>query len=147
MSDATTIPILADGDTGYGNFNNVRRLVRKLEQSVIDVLAQYDIAAYGKIDAPGVYVMREGIEAKIAALGLRIRNGCSYHGLAFNEDMDLSPFSNINPCGYQGLKVTQCAEVGVTAQLEELHAELTQNLVHGLHICSHGGSSGWNRRP
>lgn len=90
----------------------VRELVRKLEQSVIDVLAQYDIAAYGKVDAPGVYVMRDGVEAKIAALGLRIRNGCSYHGLSFNVNMDLEPFSRINPCGYAGLHVTQLADYG-----------------------------------
>lgn len=90
----------------------VRELVRKLEQSVIDVLAQYDIAAYGKIDAPGVYVTRDGVEAKIAALGLRIRNGCSYHGLSFNVNMDLEPFSRINPCGYAGLQVTQLADYG-----------------------------------
>lgn len=90
----------------------VRELVRKLEQSVIDVLAQYDIAAYGKVDAPGVYVRRDGVEAKIAALGLRIRNGCSYHGLSFNVNMDLEPFSRINPCGYAGLQVTQLADYG-----------------------------------
>jgi lipoyl(octanoyl) transferase len=65
-------------------------------------------------------------------LGLKIKNGCCYHGLAFNVDMDLAPFANINPCGYEGLRVTQWIELGVTAQLEELQAELTQNLVHGL---------------
>lgn len=90
----------------------VRELVRKLEQSVIDVLAGYDIEAYGKVDAPGVYVMREGGEAKIAALGLRIRNGYSYHGLSFNVNMDLEPFSRINPCGYAGLRVAQLADYG-----------------------------------
>lgn len=90
----------------------VRELVRKLEQSVIDVLADYDIEAYGKVDAPGVYVMREGGEAKIAALGLRIRNGYSYHGLSFNVNMDLEPFSRINPCGYAGLQVAQLADYG-----------------------------------
>jgi lipoyl(octanoyl) transferase len=71
-------------------------------------------------------------DAKIAALGLKIKNGCCYHGLAFNVDMDMAPFSNINPCGYRGLKVTQCIALGITAQLEELQAELTQNLVRGL---------------
>jgi lipoyl(octanoyl) transferase len=107
---------------------NVRELVRLMEQAVIDLLADYGVTAAGRTDAPGVYVG----DAKIAALGLKIRKGCSYHGLAFNVDMDLSPFDNINPCGYEGLRVTQCIELGMTVQLEELQAELTQNLVHGL---------------
>ncbi|MFH0934128.1 MAG: lipoyl(octanoyl) transferase LipB, partial [Pseudomonadota bacterium] len=107
---------------------NVRQLVRLMEQAVIDLLADYGVNAEGREDAPGVYVN----DAKIAALGLKIRNSCSYHGLSFNVDMDLSPFANINPCGYQGLKVTQCIAQGVTVPLEELQAELTQNLVHGL---------------
>ena len=71
-------------------------------------------------------------DAKIAALGLRIKKGCCYHGLSFNVDMDLTPFAHINPCGYQGLRVTQCVEQGVIVPMEELQAELTQNLVHGL---------------
>lgn len=107
---------------------NVRELVRLMEQSVIDVLAGYGITARGREDAPGVYVN----EAKIAALGLKIKNGCCYHGLSFNVNMDLTPFNNINPCGYQGLRVTQCVELGITADWEELQAQLTQNLVHGL---------------
>ncbi len=107
---------------------NVRELVRLMEQSVIDRLAEYGVQAEGRVEAPGVYVNG----AKIAALGLKIKNGCSYHGLSFNVDMDLTPFANINPCGYQGLKVTQCLEHGITVPLEELQAELTQNLVHGL---------------
>ncbi len=107
---------------------NVRELVRLMEQAVIDLLAEYGVTAHGREDAPGVYVGN----AKIASLGLKIKKGCSYHGLAFNVDMDLSPFDNINPCGYEGLRVTQCVELGMTVQLEELQAELTQNLVHGL---------------
>jgi len=107
---------------------NVRELVRLMEQAVIDLLAEYGVTAHGREDAPGVYVGN----AKIASLGLKIKKGCSYHGLAFNVDMDLSPFDNINPCGYEGLRVTQCIELGMTVQLEELQAELTQNLVHGL---------------
>ncbi len=107
---------------------NVRELVRLMEQAVVDVLADYGVTAEGREDAPGVYVGA----AKIAALGLKIKNGCSYHGLAFNVDMDLAPFANINPCGYEGLQVTQCIKLGVPAPLEELQAELTQNLVHGL---------------
>ena len=90
----------------------VRDFVRRIEQSVIDVLAGYGIEAYGKVDAPGVYVSRAGGEAKIASLGLRIRNGCSYHGLALNVNMDLEPFSRINPCGYAGLQVAQIADYG-----------------------------------
>ena len=81
----------------------IKILVNHLEQSVIDVLAEYDIAAERKSDAPGVYV--DG--AKIAALGLRVRRGCSYHGLSFNVDMDLAPFSYINPCGFEGLASIQ----------------------------------------
>lgn len=91
----------------------VRELVRKLEQAVIELLRrEYQIEAYGRIDAPGVYVK----EAKIAALGLRIRNGCSYHGLSLNVNMDLAPFGWINPCGYQGLKVTQLKDFGIETE-------------------------------
>jgi lipoyl(octanoyl) transferase len=109
---------------------NVRELVRLMEQAVIDLLAEYGVKAEGREDAPGVYVSG----AKIAALGLKIKKSCSYHGLSFNVDMDLSPFDNINPCGYQGLRVTQCIKLGITVPLEELQAELTQNLVHGLQL-------------
>ena len=76
----------------------VRPLVRRMEQAVIDLLAGYGITAHGRADAPGVYVG----DAKIAALGLRVRNGCCYHGLALNVDVDLAPFRAINPCGYPG---------------------------------------------
>ncbi|MDO9010384.1 MAG: lipoyl(octanoyl) transferase LipB [Gallionella sp.] len=107
---------------------NVRELVRLMEQAVIDLLAEYGVNAEGREDAPGVYVG----DAKIAALGLKIKTGCSYHGLSFNVDMDLSPFDNINPCGYQGLRVTQAIEFGIVVPWEELQAQLTQNLVHGL---------------
>lgn len=85
----------------------VRELVNHLEHSIVDVLARYGVNAYPKADAPGVYVN----EAKIASLGLRIKKGCSYHGLALNLDMDLEPFSRINPCGYQGLAVTQLSDL------------------------------------
>lgn len=90
---------------GYG----VRELVARMEQAVIDVLAGAGVAAGRRPKAPGVYVAG----AKIAALGLRVRNGCSYHGLAFNVDMDLAPFAAINPCGYPGLAVTQCRDLGI----------------------------------
>jgi len=106
----------------------VRPLVRRMEQAVIDLLAGYGIAARGRIDAPGVYVG----EAKIAALGLRIRNGCCYHGLALNVDMDLSPFYAINPCGYPGLEVTQMRDLGVGDAPELVGTRLTQHLLRVL---------------
>jgi lipoyl(octanoyl) transferase len=87
----------------------VRELVNAIEQAIIDFLAEQGVAAGRRPGAPGVYVG----DAKIAALGLRIRNGCSYHGLALNVAMDLSPFAAINPCGYAGLSVTQTSELGI----------------------------------
>ncbi len=104
---------------------NVRELVRLMEQTVIDVLAEYGITAQGREDAPGVYVN----EAKIAALGLKIRNSCCYHGLSLNVDMDLTPFSHINPCGYRGLRVTQMKAQGSTAQPAEIGPKLANRLV------------------
>lgn len=94
----------------------VRQLVQLLEQSVIDWLAARGIVAEARRDAPGVYVQG----AKIAALGLRVKRGCSYHGLSFNVDMDLEPFSRINPCGYPGLAVTQLKDLGVGLSVEEV---------------------------
>ncbi|MDG6897251.1 octanoyltransferase [Actinobacillus delphinicola] len=85
---------------------SVRRLVTALEQSVINTLKSYGIESYAKPDAPGVYI--EG--KKICSLGLRIRKGCSFHGLAFNIQMDLTPFQHINPCGYAGLQMCQLAD-------------------------------------
>lgn len=93
---------------GYG----VRSLVTRIEQAVIATLAGYGIAAYADARAPGVYVDVDGLRSKIASLGLRVRRGCSYHGLALNADMDLSPFSRIDPCGYRGLRVTQLRALG-----------------------------------
>jgi len=107
---------------------SVRELVRLMEQAVIDLLAEFGIAAHWREDAPGVYVG----EAKIAALGLKIKNGFCYHGLSFNVDMDLSPFANINPCGHAGLRVTQACHLGITVPINELQAQLSQNLIHGL---------------
>jgi lipoyl(octanoyl) transferase len=103
----------------------VRPLVRLMESAVIDLLAGYRIRAAGSIDAPGVYV--EG--AKIAALGLRITRGASYHGLALNVDMDLSPFHAIDPCGYPGLAVTQLRDLGVTDSAERAGEKLIERLV------------------
>ncbi|TAN83872.1 MAG: hypothetical protein EPN14_02695, partial [Gallionella sp.] len=91
-------------------------------------LGEFGVAAQGREDAPGVYVGG----AKIASLGLKIKNGYCYHGLALNVDMDLTPFANINPCGYAGLRVTQTCELGITVSINELQAQLAQNLAHGL---------------
>lgn len=102
----------------------VRALVRTMEQAVMDLLAAHGVAAQGRADAPGVYV--DG--AKIAALGLRIRNGCCYHGLAFNADMDLSPFHAIDPCGYSGLAVTQARDFGIADGVERLGEQLVGHL-------------------
>lgn len=86
----------------------VRQVVQALEQAVVATLADLDIEAAGNRQAPGVYVSRGG--AKIAALGLRVSRGCCYHGLSFNFDMDLQPFTFINPCGFEQLRVTQLRE-------------------------------------
>ncbi|UXY17346.1 lipoyl(octanoyl) transferase LipB [Chitiniphilus purpureus] len=108
----------------------IRELVRRLENSVIALLADYDIAAYGKVDAPGVYVRdAAGEEAKIAALGLRIRNGCCFHGLCLNVAMDLSPYDAINPCGYQGLRVTQLADFGVAQTPASIAAKMAAKIL------------------
>ncbi len=104
----------------------VREFVRRMEQSVIDLLADYGVAAAGRVDAPGVYVG----DAKIASLGLRIRNGKSYHGLALNVDMDLTPFTYINPCGYAGLRVTQLRDLNVEASLASLASQLAVKISH-----------------
>jgi lipoyl(octanoyl) transferase len=103
----------------------VRPLVRIMERAVIDWLAALGVAAEGRTEAPGVYVKG----AKIAALGLRIRNGCCYHGLAVNVDMDLTPFYAIDPCGYPGLQVTQARELGVAESIEVTGEKLVNNLV------------------
>ncbi len=98
----------------------IKRLVHLLEQAVVALLAGYGILSNSRPDAPGVYV--EG--AKIASLGLRVRRGCSFHGLALNVDMDLEPFSRINPCGYPGLAVTQIAVRNEPADLARVAADL-----------------------
>ncbi len=110
---------------GFG----VRELVIRIENAVIAALASYGIKAYGKRDAPGVYVkLKARDEAKIASLGLKIRNGCCYHGVAFNVDMDLTPFSFINPCGFEGLRVTHLHELGVKAPLDAAAMALARQL-------------------
>jgi len=102
----------------------VKRLVDRIEQAVIDLLADYGVAAQRRAGAPGVYVGA----AKIAALGLKIKNGCSYHGLALNVAMDLAPFAAINPCGYRGLAVTQLSELCGETDAESVGDRLVAHL-------------------
>lgn len=107
-----------------------RQLVTALEQGVIALLAEKGVAAAGRRDAPGVYVGG----AKIAALGIRIRRGCCYHGLSLNVAMDLEPFSRINPCGYPGLKVTQLCDLAVGEGTEQLGRRLADILAGMLNL-------------
>jgi lipoyl(octanoyl) transferase len=106
----------------------IRELVCALEQSVIATLAGYGVSASTRQGAPGVYVG----ERKIASIGLRVRRGCTYHGLAFNVAMDLEPFSRINPCGYAGLQVTQVADLGGPADVATVARDLEPRLVECL---------------
>lgn len=96
----------------------VRQLVTAIETSVIRLMASYDVEAYAKADAPGVYVQHHGQEHKLASLGLRIRKGRSYHGLGLNVDADLSPFQRINPCGYAGMPMTRMIDLANVAPSE-----------------------------
>ncbi len=106
----------------------VKGLVALIERSVIQLLRGYDVGAQSRAGAPGVYVGN----AKIAALGLRIRKGCCYHGLSLNVDMDLEPFTRINPCGYRDLAVTQLHDFGVTDELEVVGRKLASILIGNL---------------
>jgi lipoyl(octanoyl) transferase len=98
----------------------IRNLVRDIEQAIIDFLALYNIPGEIKSGAPGVYVA----DKKIASIGLRVRRGCTYHGISFNLDMDLTPFSYINPCGYPGLVVTQFADLVPNYQRQMIEEQL-----------------------
>ena len=111
---------------------NIRQLVSMMENSIISLLSDSGIRAYAEKDAPGVYVE----SAKIASLGLRIKNQCSYHGLSLNVDMDLGPFSAIDPCGYQGLRVTQTKDLGVSQTPVQLGLSLLKLLKDQLHESS-----------
>ena len=102
----------------------VKALVSRIEQAVIDLIEGYGVAAERREGAPGVYVNG----AKVAALGLKVKNGRTYHGLSLNVAMDLAPFSAINPCGYQGLAVTSLAELGLGVTLEEVATALVARL-------------------
>ncbi|MDP3585322.1 MAG: lipoyl(octanoyl) transferase LipB [Thiobacillus sp.] len=110
---------------GYG----IRELVTRMEQAVIDLLTDHGVVAARQPGAPGVYVGG----AKIAALGLRVKHGCTYHGLALNVDMDLAPFAAINPCGYAGMAVTQCRDHGVQLTLPQTEQALTQALLAAIY--------------
>jgi lipoyl(octanoyl) transferase len=102
----------------------VRQLVDRLEGAVVALLADYGVAAQGRPEAPGVYVNG----SKIASLGLRLKNGCCYHGLSLNVDMDLSPFTAIDPCGYRGLQVTQTRDLDIVDGTEALSDRLLEKI-------------------
>ena len=110
---------------------SVRELVTALETAIINTLANSDIQAYAKADAPGVYVKNDlGMEAKLASLGLRIRKGCSFHGLALNINMDMTPFLHINPCGYAGMAMAQTSALGGPQSVAEAQSILVAELAN-----------------
>jgi len=108
----------------------IRQMVSALEQSVIDFLADRQIKAVARKDAPGVYVD----DAKISALGLRVKRGCSYHGLSINIDMDMSPFQQINPCGYEGLAVTQLKDLSELPDFKDTEQQLLKKICQQFEI-------------
>ncbi len=108
----------------------IRALVTLLEETAIEFLASHNVTAVARKDAPGVYIDN----AKIAAIGLRISKGCSYHGISFNVDMNLEPFKRINPCGMQGLEVTQLKDQGINVSIEELGLQLASNFIQALNV-------------
>ena len=108
----------------------VRKLVTALEQSVVDLAATYDVSAAARPDAPGVYVDGN----KLASVGLRIRRGASFHGMALNVDGDLEPFSRINPCGYEELEMTDLKRLGIELSLEDAAEKLLPFLLRHLGI-------------
>ena len=117
----------------------VRDLVSVLENSVVGTLALNSIEAYPKPDAPGVYVN----EQKIASLGLRVRRGCSFHGLALNVDMDLTPFNRINPCGYQGLQMVDMKRLNQDVILSNVKVQLANQLAEQLGYSTPAIQQGW----
>ena len=125
--------LLGTKDLGYG----VKELVRRIEQSIIDLLAEYEKISFRKTGMPGVYVALgnadKNSDAKIAAIGLRIANHATYHGLSLNVDMDLAPFSRINPCGYEGLAVTQMRSLGIAAKMDAVGEKLVQYLQRNIY--------------
>ena len=132
-------PLLDLARLGLG----VRALVEGIERAVVATLAQWDVEAHGKRDAPGVYVG----ERKIASVGLRIRRGRSYHGLALNVAMDLEPFARINPCGYAGLQMTQVSGLGGPSSVREVGETMAPHLLRSLGferaLPGHNATSTW----
>jgi len=118
----------------------IRHLVTKLEQSVIDLLADYGIEGHNRRDAPGVYVA----DAKIASLGLRVKRGCCYHGLSLNVDMDLTPFSQINPCGMAGLQITQLKNFGAPTHISVISEALMDHLAQHLGYVQLNATGAWS---
>lgn len=119
-------PLIDLRRTGLG----VRDLVTALEQSVVDLAADYGIEAASRCDAPGVYV--DGV--KVASIGLRIRRGSSFHGMALNVDVDLEPFSRINPCGFEDLELTDLARLGADGELDVVRDKLLPYLLRHLRM-------------
>jgi len=121
----------------------VRALVEGIERAIIATVAEWGIEAYGRRDAPGVYVGPR----KLASVGLRIRRGCAYHGLALNVAMDLEPFRRINPCGYAGLEMAQVSELGGPADLGEVADALAPRLLSelGFELPAQSATSTWRQ--
>ncbi len=117
----------------------VRALVDEIEQAIVRTLAHYDIDAAPRSDAPGVYVNG----AKIASLGLRVRKGCSFHGLALNVNMDMEPFSRINPCGYAGMSMSQVSHFVPGVSVYDVEQHLVKALIAGLDGQSVEFNQGW----
>ena len=111
----------------------MRELVTLLEQTVINTLGEQGVEARARADAPGVYVQ----EKKICSLGLRIRKGCSFHGLALNINMDLTPFLRINPCGYAGMEMTQLSHFQPDVNMDKIRAQLISNILALLNYPPH----------
>lgn len=128
------IYLLIDLRRSKGGRLFAREFVHRIEQAMIDTLAAYNLAAERKAGAPGIYVScGEWQGAKIGALGLKVRgNGCTYHGVSLNVDMDLAPFSWINPCGYAGLATVDMKTLGVSAVLQDVQTALADRLNEGL---------------
>jgi lipoyl(octanoyl) transferase len=112
------------------NKHNIRQLVDALEASIIALLEAYNISAFAKKEAPGVYVNIDGRDKKIASLGLRLKNNCCYHGLSLNVDMDLAPFEAIDPCGYTGLEMTQTRDLGINKTPKQMGELLVERILH-----------------
>ena len=108
----------------------VRDMVTALEQSIVDLAAEFSIAAASRADAPGVYVQGR----KIASIGLRVRRGATYHGMALNLDVDLEPFSRINPCGFSDLEVTKLKSLGIAETMQQIQARVQKHLLRHLRL-------------